>query len=221
MSPTPTVVLRHNRVELALHRLSDGEGRPLLLLHGLGERTPERVPATAATWPGPVWGLDFTGHGRSTVPIGGGYTAELLMADADQALAHVGPAAVYGRGMGAYVALLLAGARPTEVRGAVLVDGPGLNGGGIRPSALAVITIDPTETGPPDPFALTEMARDVRPPDYAVGFARQAMERSGLPHAVVVAAKGRPEWLSAVVGEFGVEVATIHDALALVANQTG
>jgi pimeloyl-ACP methyl ester carboxylesterase len=215
------VVVRHNKVDLALHSLADGAGRPLLLLHGLGERTPATIPDTVAAWPGPVWGLDFTGHGRSTIPVGGGYTAELLMADADHALAHLGPASLYGRGMGAYVALLLAGARPALVRGAILVDGPGLNGGGIRPGVLAVIAIDPAETGPPDPFALTEMARDVRPPDYAAGFARQAVERAGVEHALVVAAKGRPEWLSAVVGEFGVEVASIGEALAMVAGQAG
>ncbi len=51
------------RVLLALHELRSGEGRPLLLLHGLGERTPDRVPAYVEAWDGPVFGLDFTGHG--------------------------------------------------------------------------------------------------------------------------------------------------------------
>ena len=74
--------LHHAGVALALHRLQDGDGdRRLLLLHGLGERTPSTVPVWAAGWPGPVWGLDFTGHGASTIPLGGGYTAEVLMAD--------------------------------------------------------------------------------------------------------------------------------------------
>ena len=50
-----TVMLRHNRIDLALHRLRDGSGRPLLVLHGLGERSPERVPEHLAGWPGPVW----------------------------------------------------------------------------------------------------------------------------------------------------------------------
>ena len=31
--------------------------------------------------------LDFTGHGLSTIPPGGGYNAEILLADADIALA--------------------------------------------------------------------------------------------------------------------------------------
>jgi len=61
-------MLVHNRVHLALHHLrpaSPAGGRPLLLLHGLGEASPDDVPAWAAAWPGPVHALDFTGHGAS------------------------------------------------------------------------------------------------------------------------------------------------------------
>ncbi|MBV9256202.1 MAG: alpha/beta hydrolase, partial [Actinobacteria bacterium] len=36
-----TTMLRHGKVDLALHDLRAGTGRPLLLLHGLGERSPE------------------------------------------------------------------------------------------------------------------------------------------------------------------------------------
>ena len=92
------VWLTHVSVRLALRRLRAGEGRPLLLLHGLGEHTPAELPRSVAAWPGPVWGLDLTGHGRSTIPFGGGYTAEVLMADVDHALAHLGPVTVLGRG---------------------------------------------------------------------------------------------------------------------------
>ena len=46
--------LRHVKVDLALHALREGAGRPLLLLHGLGERTPAAVPPELASWPGPV-----------------------------------------------------------------------------------------------------------------------------------------------------------------------
>ena len=51
-------MLVHNKVHLALHELrgplADGQGaRPLLLLHGLGERSPSSVPSWAAVWPGP------------------------------------------------------------------------------------------------------------------------------------------------------------------------
>jgi pimeloyl-ACP methyl ester carboxylesterase len=214
-----TVRLRHNKVELALHQLRRGEGLPLLCLHGLGERTPAAASPELDPWPGPVWGLDFTGHGASTVPVGGGYTCELLMADADVALAHLGPAALYGRGLGAWVALLLAGARASEVRGAILADGPGLAGGGTRPGALSVIAVDPEDlaAAPPDPFALAELSRDVRPIDYAQGFAREAVRGSALDVPLFVTAYARPDWLRAVVEEIGVETATLPVALARLA----
>jgi pimeloyl-ACP methyl ester carboxylesterase len=219
VSPTtgPTL-LTHNRVHLALHTLRDatGDGRPLLLLHGLGERTPDTVPAWAEAWPGSVHGLDFTGHGASSLPAGGGYTAEILLADADAALAHLlglsGAAAitVVGRGLGAYVALMLAGARATQVHGAVICDGSGLIGGATQPTSQSLVTLQPTSTTP-DPSALHELAHDLRPPDYATLFVRLAVEGSGLDEPITVAAVVRPPWLAAVVGEYGVATVTATD----------
>lgn len=216
-----TVVLRHNKVDLALHCLRppgrgasgpersdsgdlDGAGRPLLHLHGLGEQSPTDVPAHLCAWPGPVWALDFTGHGASTVPTGGGYFCELLMADVDAALAHLGPSTLYGRGLGAYVALLIAGSRPDLVRGAILDDGPGMTGGGTEPPTPFVLGAPLGVSGPPDPYALLELSHDVRPPDYATTYARQAATLSGLDTALAVAAVVRPPWLAAVSAEPGV-----------------
>ncbi len=213
------MVLVHGKARLALHRLRDrGDGRPLLLLHGLGERTPDAVPPELVAWPGPVWGLDFVGHGASTVPPGGGYTAEILMADADAALWELGEVTVHGRGLGAYVALLLAGARPTVVRGAVLADGPGLAGGGASPGSPSALSPPAADGTIPDPFALLELSRDVRPPDYALTYVRQAVQLSGLDTPVAVAAVVRPPWLEAVAGEPGVTRRQAAEALALYAR---
>lgn len=210
-----TVRLRHNKIELALHHLGDGgTSHPLLLLHGLGERSPATIPPQAANWPGPVWALDFTGHGDSTVPLGGGYTAEVLMGDADAALGHLGTATILGRGLGAYVALLIAGARPEIVRGAVLTDGPGLFGGPSGPTSPQLVTVPVGVTGPPDPFAMAELSRDVRPSDYAATFARSAADRSDLDPPIAVAAIGRPPWLQAAVDALVLEPTTVEDALA-------
>jgi pimeloyl-ACP methyl ester carboxylesterase len=206
--------LRHSKIDLALRRLRDGAGRPLLLLHGLGERSPEEPPDVVRAWPGPVFALDFTGHGGSTVPKGGGYTAECLMGDADAAIAELGEVTVRGRGLGAWVALLVAGARPRQVRGAILSDGPGLAGGGPRPGTPTIAWVDPRAVSPPDPFALVELSRDVRPPEYAAAFVRLANELSGLARPVTVCAVERPDWLRAVVEEPGVEVSPLADALA-------
>lgn len=215
-----TTMLTHVRVQLALHELRGGTDRPLLLLHGLGERTPDAVPAFATAWPGPVHGLDLTGHGGSSRALGGGYTAEILMADVDAALAHLGPATVVGRGLGAYVALLIAGARPELVVGAVLCDGPGLNGGGPAPHSPSVIAPTPdamiralADATLPDPFAMVELARDVRPDDYATTYARQALQFSGLDAPIAIAAVVRPPWLAAVADEPGVVAEPLADAL--------
>jgi pimeloyl-ACP methyl ester carboxylesterase len=209
-----TRFLQHGRVRLALHELRDGSGPALLVLHGLGERSAGAVPEPAVEWSGPVCALDFTGHGESSVPAGGGYTCEVLMADADAALAALGPATLLGRGLGAYVALLLAGARPAEVRGAVLVDGPGLFGGPPGPSSPAIVQLPGPSPVTPDPYALVELTRDVRPPDYAATFARQAAASSPLETPLTVSTVGRPPWLEAVAAEVGVASAPAAEALA-------
>ena len=205
--------LRHSKVEVALHTLREGSGRSLLQLHGLGEASPRAVPDALASWPGPVHALDFTGHGDSDAPAGGGYTCEVLMGDADAALQSLGRATLVGRGLGAYVAVLLAGARPEAVRGAILLDGLGLAGGGSEPGTPQILFPDPGARGGPDPFALTELARDVRPPDYATAYVRAANELSGLERPITVCCIERPAWLEAVAREPGVAASTLGEAL--------
>jgi pimeloyl-ACP methyl ester carboxylesterase len=203
--------LKHNRIRLALHTLRAGAGRALLLLHGLGEQSPRRLAPELAGWPGPVHALDFTGHGGSTVPRGGGYSCELLLADADVALAQLHEATLAGRGLGAYVALLLAGARPEHVRGAVLRDGPGLSTG--APYEFLPF-VDPSHIGPPDPFALVELATETRSGDYACAFVQRAVQCSGSPRPISVCALERPEWLAAVSEQPGVRLTTLAEALS-------
>lgn len=213
-----TAYLTHGRIELALHQLKAGEGPRLLLLHGLGEHSPTTLPPEYNSWPGAVYALDFTGHGQSTVPRGGGYTAELLQADVDIALAELGPATIVGRGLGGYVAVLIAGGRPELVRGAILRDGTGLAGG--APGSSPYIGFpEITQITPPDPFAMVELATDVRPPDYITEFVRLAAEFSGCPRPISVCACERAPWLNAVVAEIGVEVTSVEEALNFYAAQ--
>ena len=219
VSPT---ILNHNRIELALHRLADGSDptcRPLLLLHGLGESTPS-VPPVGVVWPGPIVGLDFTGHGASTAPAGGGYTSEILVADVDAALAELGAVTVLGRGLGAYIGLLIGAARPELVRGVVLSDGPGLAGGGIHPGSPSLPYPPSAPVGSPDPLALLELSRDVRPPDYAQTFVRFVVEGSDLTQPLWVSAVVQPEWLAAVAAEPGVGRGSVPEGLAAYAAVT-
>ncbi len=213
------VELVHTHARLTLHRLADGPGRPLLLLHGLGERSPATVPDGLDQWPGPVVALDFSGHGDSSRSNGGGYTAELLLADVDTALRHLGPATVHGRGLGAYIALLISGARPDLVMGAILADGPGMLGGGTGPTSTAVNRGDGSAAAArppsPDPYALVELSRDPRPTDYATAFTAMAREGSPLQTPIAVVAVTRPDWLTAILDESGVEAMTIQEAVKL------
>jgi pimeloyl-ACP methyl ester carboxylesterase len=215
--------IRHGKIDLALHHLRPeptiGFARPLLLLHGLGESSPTAVPHFVADWPGAIAALDFTGHGRSSVPHGGGYTAELLLADADAALGVLTgddpdrPATVVGRGLGAYVALQLAGSRPKLVRGTILTDGPGLAGGPTGPTSQSFFSLE-TNGSSPDPYALFELSRDLRPPDYAVSFVRLALAASVLDEPIAVCTIIRPEWVTAVANEHGVIDIPLAEALA-------
>lgn len=218
------VMLRHNRIDLALHLLrpepidADAPSRPLLLLHGLGDRSPETVPVWVQDWPGAVAALDFTGHGASSCPASGGYSPETLMADVDHALAHLTDGdsersiTVLGRGLGAYVALQIAGARASQIHGVVLVDGPGLAGGPTGPSSQAVFSLQ-TDGTTPDPYALVELGRDLRPGDYAVSFVNLANAGAPVSGPITVASSFRPKWLAAVADSPGVTEATIADAL--------
>lgn len=218
-------MLRHNRIDLALHLLrrepldAAVPSRPLLLLHGLGDRSPDSVPSWVESWPGAIAALDFTGHGASSCPVSGGYSPETLMADVDHALAYLTGGdpersiTVLGRGLGAYVALQIAGARASQVHGVILVDGPGLAGGPTGPSSQAVFALE-TDGTTPDPYALVELGRDLRPGDYAVSFVGLANAGSPVTGPVTVASSFRPKWLAAVADAPGVVEASIEDALA-------
>ena len=210
------IKLTHGRITLALHELrANGSGPALLHLHGVGLRSPDDLTSDLEPWPGAVYALDFTGHGDSSSPKGGGYTPELLMGDVDAAINHVGECVLLGRGLGAYVALLASAARYDAVRGAILCDGPGLSGGGPAPGTPTLVRVDPSAPVPPDPFALAELSKDVRPPDYAVDFVRLVLTHTQVPNPIAVCAKARPEWLTAVLDELGAAPVTVAEALRL------
>jgi pimeloyl-ACP methyl ester carboxylesterase len=209
------------KVSVALHRLRSGDGPTMLILHGLGERAPRQVPAYLEPWPGPVHALDFTGHGASDIPSGGGYSPEALAGDVDAALSRLGPSTLFGRGLGAYVALLVAGARAELVRGAILADGPGLAGGGPAPGSPTVVVPAHAAPGPPDPFALAELSRDLRPPEYALAFVTRLAQRSNLPQPIIVTAVARPPWLAAVVSDPAVVELRLAEAAPWLATLIG
>ena len=210
--------IRHGRVSLALHALRDGPGRPLLCLHALGGAARDFAPLAAA-WPGPVHALDFSGHGASGRVRGGAYSPELLAGDADAALGALGSASLVGAGLGAFVALLLAGARPDSVAAALLLPGVGLAGGGGAPDPDRAL-VDPFEVGlrpgaggaDCDPLA-GQLALDLRPPDYAVAFAARARRLLLAP----IGGEEPPWWRAAAAGARSERIAARTPAEAIAA----
>lgn len=177
------------RHEVALHTIHDAPGTPLLLLHALGGSSADWGAdggadggAGESAWPGPVYALDFAGHGESSWLVGGGYSPEFFAADADKVVAETGPCHVAGAGIGAYVALLLAGARPNDVAAALLLPGKGVAGVTspdihevLRRSkdALAAFEAPREEQAGTDPM-VSMVETDARPIEYARAFARRA-----------------------------------------------
>lgn len=172
--------IRSGRVHLELHELAKRSGPSVLLLHALFGSSAD-WGETPSAWPGPVYALDFAGHGRSEWVSGGAYTPETLAADADAALHKVGSCAVVGAGVGAYVALLVAGARRDAIPAALLLPGAGLSGGGALPDfsrSHAFRGFDVAVPGEPtvrgyDPM-VRSLAYDIRPVDYTQQFAGAA-----------------------------------------------
>ncbi len=119
---------------------------------------------------------------------------------------------VFGRGLGAYIGLQLAGARASQVHGAIMLDGPGLAGGPTGPTSQSFFSLPPSTTTP-DPYALVELGRDLRPPDYVRSFVQLAVTGSKLEEPVAVCTVFRPEWLAAVADERGVMDVTLTEAL--------
>lgn len=178
--------LVNGRVIVRLHELRPGEAMPLLLLHELGGAAADWREADWSGWDGPVYALDFAGHGASGHTRGAGYYPELFLADADLALEALDDcAAVAGAGIGAYIALLLAGSRPDRVPGALLLPGRGLEGGGAEPSfaeevrdglarweAQREVAAGTYDAGT-DP-GVCRCEQDIRPIDYVRDFAGAA-----------------------------------------------
>jgi len=180
--------LIHGRSEIELHELRAGEGLPLLLLHELGGGASQWQLAAFETWPGPVYALDFAGHGASDHLKGGGYFPEYFLADADHSLSAMGSAsecAVIGAGIGGYVALLLSGARRERIPAALLLPGRGLAGGGLLPDweNRTYTSLDEWEAHtaacaahylPATDSMVASCERDIRPEPYVAEFTAAA-----------------------------------------------
>jgi pimeloyl-ACP methyl ester carboxylesterase len=206
--------LKHGRIEVALHTLrgdleATASSPPVLLLHALGTDGSRWSEGLVESWPGAVYALDFAGHGDSDRVRGGAYAPEYFLADADLALHEIGgTAALVGAGIGAYVALLLAGARASRVPGALILPGYGLEGGGSAPriDGPRFRTLEDIEAhfdeaagryGPGSDPKVSLCELDLRPSDYVEEFVRAA--GCLLYSAAIDEAEIRPSWWDVLV----------------------
>ena len=163
---------------LALHHLREGDGRPLLLLHGLGEAAPDDGAAVARR----------RGRARSppsTSPATGARRSRSAAATRPRSSSptptspsprSARPPCSAAASAPTSPCCSPAPDRPTCI-GAVLADGPGLAGGATFPTSQSFFAAAAAPSGPPDPYALVELSRDLRPPDYAAAFVRLALGR--------------------------------------------
>ena len=107
--------------------LRGGSGSPVVLIHGF--------PQDHSAWRDVAPNLaahhtviipDLRGVGHSEAPAGGPYDASTLAEDIRQLLAMLGLQSPYvvGHDMGGLVAFAYAAARPTDLRGAMLIENP-------------------------------------------------------------------------------------------------
>jgi pimeloyl-ACP methyl ester carboxylesterase len=107
-----------------LYYETSGQGKPILLIHGLGSSTRDwefQTTAFAANYR--VLSFDVRGHGQSDKPPGP-YTIPMFTADTAELLRtlETGPADIVGISMGGMIALQLAIDEPDLVRSLVIVN---------------------------------------------------------------------------------------------------
>ena len=173
-----------------------GDGRPVLLLHGLASTChiwDLVAPLLAADFR--VVALDQRGHGQSA-QVDGGFDFATVSGDAAAFIAHLGweRPVIVGHSWGADVALELAAAQPDLAAGLIFVDG-----GTIEPSARPGWTL--------------EQAREDMAPPIFTGFTPEMM-RERVTSGGRFGPNPRPEIVEAVLANFRVlEDGTIQSNL--------
>ncbi|WP_295801700.1 alpha/beta hydrolase [uncultured Microbulbifer sp.] len=121
---------------------TQGQGEPLLLLHGLGSRGDDWQPQIESlNGEFRILTLDFPGHGDSAT-LTGPVTIEALAADALALLDHLAieRAHVAGLSLGGMVTLQLVASHPQRLRTVTVINsGPGMNKGRWRLRLLVAL----------------------------------------------------------------------------------
>jgi pyruvate dehydrogenase E2 component (dihydrolipoamide acetyltransferase) len=107
--------------------LREGEGVPIVLIHGFGSETASWRPFLAAfDHPGPVLSLDLPGHGAAVDAVAGGFDDLVAYAQAQLGLHGVSMAHLVGHSLGGAVATALAAGSALEACSLFLLAPAGL-----------------------------------------------------------------------------------------------
>src|SRR5262245_46107012 len=123
---TETMTIRAaDGTSIAYARDGDGDGAPVLALHGLSGMKSSFAPILAAAGGGrSTWAMDFRGHGESDHTPGGYRLADYL-SDAQALLETIGePTVLVGHSLGGIVSARLAQDRHPLVKAVFLEDPP-------------------------------------------------------------------------------------------------
>jgi pimeloyl-ACP methyl ester carboxylesterase len=190
--------------ELATFRLGDGDGPPVLAIHGITSSSRSWCAvARALHGEATLIAPDLRGRGRSN-ELPGPYGIASHAADMASVLEHLGggPALVAGHSLGAYIAARLAVQRPDLVRSVLLVDGglpiPGSEGA--DPQAFLAGFLGPALARLEMTFASSDAYRDwwLTHPAFAGGDIDSRDLEAYATHDLVGAA---PELRPAVLAE--------------------
>jgi pimeloyl-ACP methyl ester carboxylesterase len=192
----------------------EGQGPPLLLVHGLAEdRTfwdPLVAPLAASAT---VVRVDLRGHGDS--PDGPGYELDDMADDVQAAFSATGlpgPPLVVGHSLGGLVSLVHAGRHP--VRGLVIVDLP-LTLARMQPMVQAAVAMVEREGFPAVMDAVFEYTRGAMDDGTAAALAARRRYRQEVVTATWAPyLQGTPESLAAladgIAARVGVPVLALH-----------
>jgi pimeloyl-ACP methyl ester carboxylesterase len=131
--PIPAVVASAAAGPLHLVRLREGQGTPVVLIHGFGADTNGWRPALASLGVScPLLSLDLPGHGQSVLEAGATFASMVDTVEEALLTAGLHDVALVGHSLGGAIATAVAARGAVEVRRLVLLSpaglGPDING---------------------------------------------------------------------------------------------
>jgi len=139
-------------VTLGVDLVGDGEGVPVVLLHGLSQQRHFWTPVVRRMSTRPVVAIDLRGHGDTDIALESDFSVASCASDVLAVLDAVGweRAVIVGHSWGGSVALSVAAQAAERVSAAVLVDGGLWSPAGLGPRAEVRARLTPPRLAIPE-----------------------------------------------------------------------